>query len=88
MVRGAGLNQRASATVRVEPPRPGIECSLRYVTPAGTESDAGGLGTTRTDPDGRASWSWLIGGRTGAGTGRLHVRCGGGGEVSTEIRIT
>jgi micrococcal nuclease len=87
-VRGAGPNQRASVTVRVDPPGAGIECTLRYVAPAGTNSEANGVGTKPTGRDGRVSWSWQIGGRTGAGTGKVYVRCGDSEEVTADIPIS
>jgi hypothetical protein len=45
------------------------------------------LGSKRTELDGHVSWSWIIGGRTGAGTGKLHVLCGNSDDISTDIEV-
>lgn len=55
---------------------PGMSCSISYVTPAGTTSQAEGLDSKTAGADGRVSWEWRIGPSTRAGTGTVTVRCG------------
>ena len=73
-VVGGSPNGTASVTVQTAP---GASCSITYVTPAGTVSEAQGLTTRAADGNGRASWSWKIGSSTRPGTGSVTVRCGG-----------
>jgi hypothetical protein len=56
---------------------PGASCSIVYVTPAGTVSEAQGLGNKTAGENGRVSWSWKIGSNTRPGTGRVTVTCNG-----------
>ena len=86
-VQGAEPNRRATVAARTEPPVAGVQCSIRYVTPQGTPSDAQGLGDRVTDGVGRVSWSWIVGGRTGAGMGQVRVRCGDGEWATADIEI-
>ena len=76
---------KASASVHNAPA--GSTCSLSYVTPAGTQSSAAGLGSTTATGDGTASWSWTIGGSTNPGTGTVSAGCGGQ-HASASIVVT
>jgi Tfp pilus assembly protein PilZ len=55
---------------------PNAACSLAYTTPAGTASEARGLGVSAADAAGRVSWARVIGTATRAGTGTLRITCG------------
>lgn len=68
------VNGDATVTIQTEP---GASCFLRYVTPAGNESEASGLGPQTADGNGVCSWTWKIGGRTNPGTGDLFVTANG-----------
>jgi len=65
---------------------PNTRYNLRIVSAAGNTLTADGLGDTTSDVNGIASWTWLVGGRTGAGTQRATIS-GGGINVSHEILI-
>jgi endonuclease YncB( thermonuclease family) len=56
---------------------PGSSCSLSYTTPAGTISQAKGLGGTAANSSGVCSWSWFIGSSTRPGTGSIKVTADG-----------
>ena len=56
---------------------PGTTCFLSYVTPAGTNSSAQGLGTKTADAKSRCSWKWKIGPSTKPGTGAVYITVGG-----------
>jgi hypothetical protein len=56
---------------------PNASCSIKYITPRGTDSTAQGLIPKTADASGRVSWSWVIGTATQPGTGRVTVTCGG-----------
>jgi hypothetical protein len=56
---------------------PGASCSIVYVTPAGTVSQAQGLVNKTGDKAGRVEWSWIIGTATRPGTGTVTVTCNG-----------
>ncbi len=72
------------ATVMVQT-APSASCSIGYVTPKGTQSEAAGLVPKTADASGNVSWSWLIGGNTTPGTGRVTVTCNG---MSATTNIT
>ncbi len=72
------------ATVMVQT-APNASCSIGYVTPKGTQSEAAGLVTKTAGADGDVSWSWLIGGATKPGTGSVTVTCNG---VNATTNIT
>ena len=56
---------------------PGAFCSIAYVTPAGTTSEADGLEPQTASGDGNVSWSWTISANTRSGIGTVTVNCGG-----------
>jgi hypothetical protein len=53
-------------------------CTLAVTLPSGRLSTARGLGTTTASASGVATWTWLIGPTTGAGTARVSVSCSAG----------
>ena len=65
---------------------PNTTYSLRIVSAAGNTLTADGLGATTSDANGIASWTWLVGGRTGAGTQRATIT-GGGQTIRHDILI-
>ncbi len=65
-----------TATLRATT-QPSASCSITYTTPAGTVSEAQGLVPKTADSSGNVSWSWVIGTRTGPGTGTVRVTCAG-----------
>jgi hypothetical protein len=77
------VSRGATATATVTD-APGVTCTISYRTPSGAVSEAAGLGNATTDANGRASWSWAIGGSTNPGTGTVTVRCG---TVSRSVPI-
>jgi hypothetical protein len=81
-VQGAKPGNVATATVQTAPAAP---CTIGYVTPRGTQSEAAGLVPKTADAGGKVSWSWLIGGNTTPGTGTVTVTCNG---VSASSPIT
>lgn len=62
---------------------PHVLCTIEYVTPAGTRSQASGLGARRSDDGGRVMWTWNIGPSTRPGIGRVTVSCGAAQVVAT-----
>jgi len=52
---------------------PNTQYTLDIVSAANNPLTADGLGSTISDSNGIASWTWLVGGRTGAGTQRLTI---------------
>jgi hypothetical protein len=82
-IAGARPGQNASVTVQTTP---GVNCSIDYVTPLGTDSVAQGLVAKTADGNGLVSWTWLIGGNTRPGTGAVTVTCNGL-SVSQPIQI-
>lgn len=68
------VNGEASA--RVSGAEGGSTCSIRYRTPAGTQSDADGLANKPAGQDGVATWAWTIGPSTRPGEGTVNVTCG------------
>jgi len=51
-----------------------------------TTTEAAGLVTKTAGANGEVSWSWLIGGATKPGTGRVTVTCNGV-SATTDITI-
>jgi hypothetical protein len=82
-VTGGPPGGRASVTVRT---LPGTLCDIEYITPAGTRSQASGLGPKPADGNGLVSWSWNIGSSTRPGNGTVAVSCGAT-TVSAPIEI-
>lgn len=65
-------------SLSVHSSKPGDSCDLVVTLPSGRQSTATGLGSTTADAAGDATWTWLIGSNTGAGTARAAVTCGAG----------
>jgi hypothetical protein len=65
----------------------GDSCTLAVTLPSGRLSTARGLGTTTANATGFATWTWLIGSTTGAGTARVAISCGAG-TVTGSFTIT
>ena len=82
-VDGASPGSYAHVTVRTTP---GVECSIRYVTPHGTISSAKGLDCQTSDSNGKSAWTWKIGSHTQPGTGNVTVTCNGT-SATTSIDI-
>jgi hypothetical protein len=76
---------RESLTVHSSTPRD--SCTLVVILPSGRQSTENGLGATRANAGGNATWTWTIGATTGAGTAHLTASCGAGRAVDT-FRIT
>jgi len=56
-------------------------CTLAVTLPSGRPSTESGLGATAANASGDATWAWLIGSTTGAGTARVSVTCSAGTAV-------
>jgi endonuclease YncB( thermonuclease family) len=72
------VGESASASIRT---MPGADCTLAYRTPAGTQSQARGLGNKVADLDGICRWTWTIGSSTRPGVGSVMIRAGGQSET-------
>lgn len=83
-VVGSYPNGTARVTVRSAP---GTPCSIRYITPLGNLSVAGGLGPKPAGADGLVTWTWKIGANTSPGTGEVIVTCGDT-TITAPITIT
>ena len=79
----ARRNETLTITFQGEP---NTQYYLRIVSAAGNVLTADGLGNTTSDANGVASWTWLVGGRTGAGSQPITIT-GGGKTVRHEITI-
>jgi endonuclease YncB( thermonuclease family) len=66
----------AYATLAIQTSQ-GAACSLSYTTPAGSKSQAKGLGGTTAASSGVCSWRWFIGTGTRPGTGSLKITADG-----------
>ena len=83
-VAGGRPGEPASATVQTIP---GVSCMIRYVTALGTVARrTKGLVPAVADPEGRASWSWVIASNATPGTGTVTVMCVGK-SASAPIQI-
>ena len=65
---------------------PNTQYYLRIVSAAGNVLTADGLGNGTTNAEGVVSWTWLVGGRTGAGVQPVTIT-GGGKTIHHEITI-
>lgn len=65
-----------TATAKVAGAPAESTCRIRYVTPAGTDSVADGLGAKQPDATGAVTWDWMIGASTRPGEGSVTVTCG------------
>ena len=76
--------QTAKLTIKTIP---NTECTLKYITPMGNESQAQNLGKITSDQNGICIWEWMIGTNTNPGTGRLLVTITGYGTAQYDIFI-
>ena len=74
-------------SLTVHSSKSGDICTLAVTLPSGRLSTASGLGTTTANASGVATWTWLIGSTTGAGTARVSVSCSAG-TVAGSFTIT
>lgn len=65
-------------TLRIHSPRANDSCDLVVTLPSGYTSESRGLGTTRADADGNATWTWEIGTSTDPGTAHARITCAAG----------
>jgi hypothetical protein len=63
--------------------KPNDSCSLAVTLPSGRISTESGLGATAANASGDATWTWLIGSTTGAGTAHVSVTCSAGTAVGS-----
>jgi hypothetical protein len=70
-------------SLTVHSSKPGDSCTLAVTLPSGRASTESGLGATTANASGVATWTWLIGSTTGAGTAHLSVSCGAGTVAGT-----
>jgi len=63
---------------------PGASCSIVVMLPSGKASTAAGLGPKVAGADGRASWTWLVGGTTGTGVGSITVTAVMGSDAAQD----
>ena len=63
--------------------KPGDSCTLTVTLPSGRKSTESGLGATAANASGDATWTWLIGSTTGAGTAQVSVICSAGSAAGT-----
>lgn len=82
-VQGAPAGGTAEVFVQTTP---NASCSIQYLTPHGTPSQAGGLVSKMADSNGRVGWSWVIGTDTIPGTGWVTVSCNGA-SATTPIQV-
>ncbi len=68
-------------SLAVHSSKPGDSCTLAVTLPSGRTSTEGGLGATAANASGDATWTWLIGSTTGAGTAHVSVICSAGTAV-------
>jgi hypothetical protein len=80
----ARLGEMAGVLVRT---RPGVSCTLVYLTPSGRESTAAGVGRISADSEGYCRWDWKIGSSTRPGLGTIRINASGSSEIY-RIEIT
>jgi len=68
-------------SLTVHSSKPSDSCTLVVTLPSGRTSTESGLGATAANARGDATWTWLIGSTTGAGTAHVSVNCGAGSTV-------
>lgn len=83
-INGVPCGNRASVTVQASL---GVTCSITYIVPSDHISTAQGLDPKTVGCGGTVSWTWLISGNTGRGTGTVTVNCAGT-TISSAITIS
>jgi len=63
--------------------KPSDSCTLAVTLPSGRASTESGLGATAANASGNATWTWLIGSTTAAGTAHVSVICSAGSATGT-----
>jgi hypothetical protein len=70
-------------SLTVHSSKPNDSCTLAVTLPSGRASTESGLGATVANASGDATWTWLIGSTTGAGTAHVSVTCSAGSATGT-----
>jgi hypothetical protein len=73
----------AHESLTVHSSKPSDSCTLAVTLPSGRPSTESGLGATAANATGDATWTWLIGSTTGAGTAHVSVICSAGSTTGT-----
>jgi hypothetical protein len=73
----------AHESLTVHSSKPSDSCTLAVTLPSGRPSTESGLGATAANASGDATWTWLIGSTTGAGTAHVSVTCSAGSATGT-----
>jgi len=75
----ASITRGSNATISIRT-SPNTKCSLRFILPSGAASGATGIkpgiegqGIKTSDSEGSLSWTWLVSGNTGTGTGQIEI---------------
>jgi hypothetical protein len=76
LIKSVAPGGRESLTVHSS--KPNDSCTLAVTLPSGRASTESGLGTTAANASGDATWTWLIGSTTGAGTAQVSASCSAG----------
>ena len=70
-------------SLTVHSSKPSDSCTLAVTLPSGRASTESGLGATAANASGNATWTWLIGSTTAAGTAHVSVICSAGSATGT-----
>lgn len=84
LVQGAGTVGRGYTASLSIKGKPNTDYTLTVYYPSGP-SKAAGVGTTKSDSNGNASWSWKVGTRTTAGAHSITIT---GGDQTLETSFT
>ncbi|MDR1000244.1 MAG: hypothetical protein LBL96_05520 [Clostridiales bacterium] len=66
---------------------PGVEYSIKYITPKGNVSTAQGLTKKTADSKGNVLWEWEIGPGTSSGTGSVTITGSDGSVLHLSLEI-
>lgn len=86
VVQGAGTVGRGYTAYLSIKGKPNTNYTLTVYYPSGP-SNAAGVGTTKSNSSGNASWSWKVGTRTTPGTHSIVIS-GGGQTINTTFKTT
>lgn len=64
---------------------PRAYCTITVVLPSGHTSEARGLEPKNADLEGNVSWTWLVGGSTGTGFGKIYVDAQANGSAVCDV---
>ena len=70
-------------SLTVHSSKPSDSCALAVTLPSGRASTESGLGATAANASGDATWTWMIGSTTDAGTAHVSVNCSVGSVEGT-----